>query len=78
MISVPYAYLPIIKLSSNQELTICTHDLSIVIKGRNLNKIEEWLNEEKVLWVRESNTDVDSEDTDVFVSSIQISGEWLQ
>lgn len=78
VISVPYAYLPIIKLSSKQELAICTHDLTIVIKGRNLDKVEEWLNEEKILWIRESNTALDSEDTDVFISSIQINSEWLQ
>jgi len=76
-VSIPYAYLPLIRLSSKQELQLCTHDLTVVVRGRNLDRIEEWLNEEKVLWLRESNTALDADDGEVFISSIKIDSEWL-
>lgn len=77
-VSIPYAYLPVIILTEEKQLQICTHDVQIRIMGRNLGKIQDWLNEEKILWLKESNTDIDPGDSDVFISSIKIEGEWLR
>lgn len=77
VVSIPYAYLPVIVLTEDKQLVICTHDVEVIIKGRNLQKMEEWLNEERVIWIRESITNFDTGDSDVFVSDILIKGEWL-
>ena len=75
-VSIPYAYLPVITLTAEKQLVINTHDLTITIKGRGLHKIEEWLTEEKVLWIQESHTTTDTDEGDVFVSEIKTETEW--
>lgn len=76
MVSVPYALLPIVILEADKSLRIKAHDLEITVKGRNLQKVEEWLNEEKILWLREAGTDFDDkEEYDVFIQSIGVEGE---
>ena len=76
-VSIPYAFLPIFTLTSDQQIQIATHDIEIKVNGRGLHKICDYLNEEKILWIKESNTKIDDEELDVYVSDISISGEWL-
>ncbi|MBL7681773.1 MAG: hypothetical protein JNK00_00315 [Flavipsychrobacter sp.] len=78
VVSIPYAFLPVITLTAEKDLIISTHDLEIFIRGRKLHKISEALSEERVVWIRESNTSIDTGDDDVYVSDILIKGEWIQ
>lgn len=75
VISIPYAYLPVIIYDPDKHLKIKTGELEITIKGRGLDKLSDWLNEEKVLWIKESASNIDSEDGDVFVSEIAVDGD---
>ena len=77
VLSVPYAYLPLIVYDPGRDLDIKTGDLDIKIKGRGLHKLADWLSDEKVLWIRESASGIDDEDTEEFISQIDIEGELL-
>lgn len=70
--SIPYAMLPIIELEGKQVLKILTHDLRVLIQGRNLHKLEEALSEERVLWIRECLTGKDTGEDEVYVSQITV------
>ena len=73
-VSIPYAYLPIIELRPDGELSIRTEDLSITVYGRGLVELEQWLSVERVLWIKESESGRDDEQTMMFISSIEIDG----
>lgn len=75
--SIPYSLLPIISLTVNADLIIATNTLEITIKGRNLRILEEALSEEQVVWIKESETEFDDEETEVFVSEISIISELI-
>ena len=57
--SVPYALLPIITYNPDRELAIRTSGFEVRITGRGLDKIEAFLSEEKLLWMRESGSEMD-------------------
>jgi len=73
--SLPYAHLPVIIYEPDSDLKIRTREVEVTITGRGLDKLHHWLNEESVLWIKESASGADTEDTDVFVSGISIDGE---
>jgi len=75
--SVPYAYLPIILYDPDRNLIIRTGDVEITIVGRSLKILADWLNEEKVLWIKESESGIDDEDDEVFILSISVDGELM-
>lgn len=77
IISIPYAHLPVIIFNPDKNLKIKTSDIQITVKGRGLDKLSDWLNEEKVLWIKESPSNIDTEDSEVFVSDIQVDGDLL-
>ncbi|MDF1864398.1 MAG: hypothetical protein P1U70_06170 [Saprospiraceae bacterium] len=78
IVSIPYAYLPIIINTPGRDLQIKMNDLEVVITGRGLNFLEEWLNEEKVLWIKESNTSIDEGKGEVYISNIKADGKNIQ
>lgn len=73
--SVPYSLLPIISLKPEAGLWIVTRELEVIIKGRNLQKLEEEFSREQVVWVRESETMIDDEKSEVFIAEINIESE---
>jgi hypothetical protein len=77
VISIPYAYLPVIIFDPARNLLIKTTDVEITIKGRTLNTLADWLSEEKVIWIKESESGVDDQGSEVFVSDIQIDGDLM-
>lgn len=74
--SVPYALLPILILAPDKSLRIKAQGIEIVVKGRSLHRIEEWMNEEKLLWLKEANTTMDDDEKyEVFIKSIEVEGD---
>lgn len=73
--SIPYAHLPVIIYDPDRDLKIRTREVEVTITGRGLDKLHHWLNEETVLWIKESASGADTEEMDVFVSGISIEGE---
>lgn len=77
-ISVPYALLPLIILEADKSLRLKAHGVEVLVKGRNLYRIEEWLNEEKLIWIKEAQTDMDdNEKYEVFIQSIEAGGDLM-
>ncbi len=76
-ISVPYAHLPVFIYTPEEDLKIRTGDIEISIKGRSLHKLEAWLSEEKITWIKESASGADPEDSAVFVEHIRVDGDLL-
>lgn len=76
VMSIPYALLPLIILEADKSLKLKAHGLEVLVKGRNLHRVEEWLNEEKLLWLKEANTTMDdNEKYEVFIASILVEGD---
>ncbi len=75
--SIPYAYLPIIIFDPDRNLMIKTSELEITIKGRSLKTLADHLSEEKVIWIKESSSGVDDQDSEVFVSDIKVDGDLI-
>ena len=73
--SIPYAVLPIISLLENEELRISAYELLVVIKGRNLAPLEKHLSDERIRWMRESAAGHDDGSSEIFISTIQLSGD---
>ena len=76
-LSIPYAYLPLFILVPNEGLTIKTTQLEVIIKGRGLARLEELLSQERVEWLRESNTEIDPGEKEFFIASIALDGKAL-
>lgn len=76
-ISIPYASLPIIILDSEKNLTLRTHGIEVLIRGRGLDIVEQMLSEERVTMIMESNLSVDDNQTDVFIENINAEGKLL-
>jgi hypothetical protein len=74
IISVPYSLLPAFILTENCDIIIRAYGLLVVIQGRNLRALENYFNDEKVLWIRESASGTDTGDAHIFITSIQITG----
>ena len=72
--SMPYAYLPVYHLTTEQDLVIKTSDVEILIRGRGLNLLEELLSMEQVVGLHEATTSIDDYQHDIFVSKIEIEG----
>lgn len=73
--SIPYSLLPIYKLSGGKKITIMAYDLIITLKGRNLKPVEDCLSKETVIWIKESPSQSDDGQSDVFISDIDIEGK---
>lgn len=77
-ISIPYAHLPVILYSPERGLRIRTGEMEVTVKGRGLDVLAGHLNEEKVLWIKESPSGTDTDEHAVFVSEISVEGELLE
>lgn len=75
VVSIPYAFLPVMVLEHDGLVCIKTSDLSIEIRGRGLTALEEYLSKEVVRWIKESSSKRDTKETEDFVSEIVIDGE---
>ena len=68
----PYAYISEVAFDVEGKLTILTSEREIVIEGRGLDALEEWLFESKVKWVKEDNRSFDPFEEGVFVGRIEV------
>ena len=68
----PYAYISEVAFDIEGRLTILTSEREIVIEGRGLDNLEEWIFESRVKWVKEDNRSFDPHEEGVFISSIQV------
>lgn len=78
VLNIPYAWLPIYELRGAGTLLIKTSDTRITIEGQNLDQIEDWLNSEKLLWIRENASGQNDGENEVFVLSIHLEGNLMQ
>ncbi len=70
--TIPYAYLLRVEFDVAGVLSLFTSEKEIVIKGRGLGFLEDWLYDNQVIWVRESNITVDLGRDKVFIKSIEL------
>lgn len=70
--SIPYATLPLLTYDPNGVLLIKSGEISIEIHGRGLVKLTDWFSEEKVLWIKESNSGIDDESEAIFIRQIAV------
>lgn len=73
-VSIAYAMLPVIKYRPEGLLYITTELVQVVLSGRGLNILARYLNEERVSWIRESESGMDDGQEDVFIGSIEVKG----
>jgi hypothetical protein len=76
-LSIPYAMLPIFTMDEHSNLLILTHDIRVVIKGRNMKKLYDAFSGETVLWIKECSSQMDDETEDVFVEEIVIESDLM-
>ncbi|MGH1384301.1 hypothetical protein [Kordia sp.] len=72
--SLPYSLLPVL-IYTGEKLIIKSYGIHISIFGKGLSIIENHINNETLLYVRESITGIDIEEHDVFISAITIEGK---
>lgn len=75
VISMPYAHLPVFDYDPVGMLKIQTSEINVMIKGRALNKLLDWFNEQKVLWIKESASGIDGGEEAIFIQSIELQDE---
>jgi len=68
----PYAYISEVGFDVEGKLTILTAEREIIIEGRGLDALEEWLFESKVRWVKEDNRSIDPYEENIFVAKIEV------
>lgn len=68
----PYAYISEVAFDAEGKVTILTSEREIIIEGRGLDNLEEWLFESKVRWVKEDNRSFDPFEENIFVAKIEV------
>ncbi len=68
----PYAYMSEVAFDIEGRLTILTSEREIVIEGRGLDNLEEWIFESRVTWVKEDNRSFDPHEEGMFVRRIEV------
>jgi hypothetical protein len=68
----PYAYMSEVAFDIEGRLTILTSEREIIIEGRGLDILEEWIFESRVKWVKEDNRSIDPLEEGVFVRRIEV------
>ena len=74
--AIPYASLPIMIFDSGK-LILKTYGMHIELTGRGTPIIEHHISEERLLFVKESQSGVDVDNEDVFIKSIKVLGKNL-
>jgi len=72
--TIPYSLLPVYVLSGGT-IKIMAYELLITIKGRNLNQIRNVLKKETLIWLKESPSQQDDGQANVFISDIIVQGK---
>lgn len=72
--SLPYSLLPVL-IYTGEKLIIKSYGIHISIYGKGLNIIEAHINNETLLYVRESIMGINIDEQDVFISKITIEGK---
>jgi len=68
----PYAYISEVAFDIEGRLTILTSEREIIIEGRGLDNLEEWVFESRVKWVKEDNRSFDPHEEGIFISGIEV------
>jgi len=68
----PYAYMSEVNFEAEGRLIIRTSEREIIIEGRGLDNLEEWLFESRVAWVKEDNRSIDPHEEGIFISKIEV------
>jgi hypothetical protein len=74
-ISVPYSILPVFILTEDAHLIIRAYGFIATLKGRNLKALDAYLNDERVLFIKESASGTDTGDEHIFIANIEIAGK---
>ncbi len=72
--SFPYAYISEVAFDVEGRFTILTSEREIIIEGRGLDNLEEWIFESRVKWLKEDNRSFDPHEEGVFVGRIEVRG----
>ena len=72
--AIPYASLPIM-IFDHGKLIIKAYGMHIELFGRGTCIIEQYISEERLLFVKESQSGVDIDNEDVFIESIKVLGK---
>ena len=70
--SFSYALLPTVAFYPDVGLVLIFSNYKVSIAGRGLQVLENYLSEERVVWIKESPSAIDDENEDVFVEHIEI------
>ena len=74
--SIPYSLLPVF-IYLGDKLIIKAYGVFIIIKGKGLQIIESQLSVNNLLYLKESNSGIETDNKDVFIQSIEIFGKNL-
>ncbi len=72
--SLPYSLLPV-PILDGEILKLIAYELNVLIKGRGLRKIRDYLKSETLLWLKESPSGKDDGASKVFISDIIARGK---
>ncbi len=70
--SFPYAYMSEVIFDVEGKITILTSEREIIIEGRGLDNLEEWIFESRVKWVKEDNRSFDPHEEGIFINTIEV------
>lgn len=69
---MPYAHQPFIEFNPKNGIMLSTLQRVILIKGQRLKILMKFLEDNQLSWVKESDKEFDTEDTEIFIESIEI------
>lgn len=69
---IPYSHQPVIDLQPGEGLKIAAHNIAVTIMGRGLGKIMDYFYDDRIRWIRESNSVMDDGAEEVFIASIVV------
>lgn len=69
---LPYSYLTKVDFDPDAGIEIHVSNVVVFIKGRGLEDIFAYLIQQRVTWVREDLSGTDTEESEVFVESVEI------
>ena len=70
--TIPYAYFLRTEYNSEGSLSLFTMELEVLIEGRGLDLLEDWLYDNQVIWVKESHVAFDRSTEPVYVEGIEV------
>ncbi|MEM6628840.1 MAG: hypothetical protein AAF694_04175 [Bacteroidota bacterium] len=70
--TIPYAYFLRTEYNSEGSLSLFTVEKEVVIQGRGLDLLEDWLYDNHVVWIKESHVVFDGSAEPIYVSGIEV------